>query len=142
MRNRVAMIVLLGVLVVAAAVHRATQEPATHASTMNQLVWNGFLFGIPLILAGFLLAGPRWAFMAGVMYATIGLALDISTLVQELTHAEAQPAALGPSAVTGAVNFLLILIGGQGFLESGSAVGSKDGPPGARPPSPPSPSAT
>lgn len=80
--------------------------------------------------------------MAGVMYGTIGLALDISTVVQELTHADAQPSALGTSAVTGSVNFLLILIGGRGFFEDGPAVRAKGMPPTDLPPSPPSPSAT
>jgi len=40
------------------------QGPGTHPSSLNQMTWNGFLFGIPLILAAFALTGARWALMA------------------------------------------------------------------------------
>ncbi|MBM4123279.1 MAG: hypothetical protein FJ249_11910 [Nitrospira sp.] len=55
--------------------------------------------------------------MASVMYGTIGLALDISTLVQTLTHSEAQLHLVVMSVASGLLNFLLIVLGGRGFLE-------------------------
>lgn len=79
--------------------------------------WVAFLYGAPLVLVGALLGGQRWALMAAVMYGTVGLALDISTIVQELTRGQALPAVLTASAVTGVLNFLLIVLGGRGFLE-------------------------
>lgn len=112
--------------------------PRPEASWMARLAWPAFLYGAPLVLSGFLVAGSRWALMAGVMYGTIGLALDISTVVQELTKGAGQATALLTSGLTGALSFLLILLGGRGFL----SVGEASTPPGARPPSrPPRPGA-
>ena len=51
------------------------------------------------------------------MYGTIGLALDISTVVQEVTKAESQSSVVLSSGITGVLNFLLIAIGGRGFLD-------------------------
>jgi hypothetical protein len=55
--------------------------------------------------------------MASVMYGTIGLALDISTLVQTLTHSDPQSRLVMISVASGLLNFLLIVLGGRGFLE-------------------------
>lgn len=93
-------------------------EPAAHG--LRVFVWNGFLFGIPLVLAGFLLANMRWALMAGVIYGTIGLALDISTLVHEVIGDHARYGVLVLTLGTGLLNFLLIVLGGRGFLAVGS----------------------
>ena len=141
MTNRLAMILLLIALMVVAALSQAIQGFDMQVSSKGHLVWNGFLFGVPLILAGFLAAGSRWALMAGVMYGTISLALDISTIVQDLTHPDSQRAALPilwTSGPTGLLNFLLIMIGGRGFLDIGSVIGSNGTPPGGPPPNPPS----
>ena len=54
--------------------------------------------------------------MAAVMYGTVGLALDISTLVQGLTKPEVPQMVTAMSGVTGLLNFLLIVFGGKGFL--------------------------
>ena len=107
----------------------------SHPSTTpaKQIIWYGFLFGLPVFLAGFLLTGARWTLMAGVMYGTIGLALDISTIVQELTRSQDQPTMVVFSGITGLLNFLLIAIGGRGFLD----VVSHPTPPAGRPPNPP-----
>jgi hypothetical protein len=105
-------------------------------STGHQIAWNGFLFGIPIVLAAFLVTKARWALMAAVMYGTIGLALDISTVVQELTKADGQPTVLVLSGITGVLNFLLIAIGGSGFLD----VLRPESPPVGRAPNPQSPS--
>jgi len=96
----------------------------------GHLIRYGFLYGLPLILMGLLLAQVRWALMAGVMYGTVGLALDISTAVQDLTKTDAGVEALLISGASGLMNFLLIVLGGRGFLDVG---------PAARPPESPRP---
>ncbi len=122
------MALLLAALMVAAALSPAGRT----------LVWGAFLYGLPVLLAWFLLAGHRWALMGAMMYGTIGLALDLSTVVQEVTRGDGQGTVLAASGITGLLNFLLIVLGGRGFLtlEPGAR------PPGARPPSPPRPSST
>jgi len=137
-RARISMIFLLIALAMAAGLSRTLWEREVSPSLIGQAAWDGFLLGLPLILAGCLLASARWAFMAGVIYGTIGLALDISTIVQGLTHPSPQQAVVLMSGMTGLLNFLLILVGGGGFLHVGSAGKPQAGPP----PSPRFPSAT
>jgi hypothetical protein len=132
------MVFLLIALAMAAGPSRTLWEREVQPSLVGQVAWDGFLFGVPLILAGYLLASARWAFMAGVIYGTIGLALDISTIVQGVVHPSPQQAIVLMSGITGLLNFLLILVGGRGFLD----VGSAGKPPEAPPPSPQFPSAT
>ena len=137
MSNRLTMVLLLIGLVVVAVLSLVDRGLDLQASAKGHLLWNGFLFGIPLILAGFIAAGARWGFMAGVMYGTIGLALDIATVVQDLTNPDAQRGVLRifwASSLTGMLNCLLILIGGRGLLDAGSS----GTPPGGPPPNPPS----
>ncbi len=132
------MVLLLAALMVAAAVSPIIPAETTPTPAGRTLVWGAFLYGIPLLLAGFLLAGHRWALMGAVMYGTIGLALDLSTVVQEITRGDGQGIVLAASGATGLLNFMLIVLGGRGFLtlEPGAR------PPGAHPPSPPHPSST
>lgn len=137
-RARIFMVFLLIALAMAAWLSRTLWEREIQPSLMGQVTWDGFLFGLPLILAGCLLASSRWAFMASVIYGTIGLALDISTIVQDLVHPNLQQAIVLMSGITGLLNFLLILVGGRGFLH----VGSAGKPPEVPPPSPRFPSAT
>jgi len=103
---------------------------ASGPGTGGHVVRNGFVYGLPLILMGLLLAQVRWALMTSVMYGTVGLALDISTAVQDLTKTGAGAEALLLSGLSGLVNFLLIVFGGRGFLDVGTA---------ARPPESPRP---
>lgn len=116
--------VLVGLVVAAALSSWATADDMGNGQGSLSSGWLGFLYGIPVILAGALLGGQRWALMAAVMYGTVGLALDLSTVVQEITHGPARPAVLSASGVTALLNFLLILLGGRGFLDA------------SRPPSP------
>lgn len=80
-RPRIVMVFLMIALAIAAGLSRSLWEREVPASLMGRVVWDGFLFGLPLSLAGCLLVSARWTFMAGVIYGTIGLALDISTIV-------------------------------------------------------------
>ena len=135
MKPHLGMTIVLAALVLIS--HFATLQSSGSTGThMSRVLWNGFLFAIPLILAAFLLARARWALMAAVMYGTIGLALDISTVVQELTKADGQPAVLTLSGLTGLLNFVLIAIGGRAFLD----VLQPASPPAGRAPNPRSPS--
>ena len=130
------MVVVLLALVTLAAASLSSDLVHPSPTLIRHIMWNGFLFGIPLLLGGFLLAGARWALMAGVMYGTVGLALDISTIVQDLIQPDMQRTIL-MSGITGLLNFLLIVIGGRGFLDVSSAGSPRAG----RPPNPPSRSA-
>jgi hypothetical protein len=136
------MAVLLLALLLLALVARITQGTAAHTTLLNRLAWEGYLFGLPLLLSWFLLAGARWALMGGVIYGTIGLALDISTVVQLLSHAEALADSprnqIVMSGLTGLLNGLLILFGGRGFLNVGPAGAGSDVPRADPPPNPPS----
>lgn len=121
---------LLAILIALAAVSQSGSGTGGH------IIRTIFLYGLPLLLMGFLLAQARWALMAGVMYGTVGLALDISTAVQDLTKTGAGPEALALSGASGLVNFLLIVLGGRGFLDVQAATT----PPISPRPNPPSPS--
>lgn len=120
---------LLGGLILATAVTQNDARP---------LGWGLFLYGLPLALIGCLLARQRWALMAAVMYGTVGLALDISTVVQGLTKPDVPQMVTIMSGVTGALNFSLIVFGGNGFLN----VMSVSSPPESPRPNPPSPSSS
>lgn len=110
--------ILVGLVVAAALSSWATADGLGDALASRSYGWLGFLYGVPLILVGALVSGQRWALMAAVMYGTIGLALDLSTIVQELTQGPGQASVLAVSGVTGLLNFLLILLGGRGFLDA------------------------
>lgn len=135
MNSHLGVIIVLVILVLIslAATLQGSGSAGTH---LSRVFWNGFLFAIPLALVSFLLARARWALMGAVMYGTIGLALDISTVVQELTKADGQSTVLIQSGLTGLLNFLLIAIGGRGFLD----VLQPASPPAGRAPNPRSPS--
>ena len=123
------MVWVLAALVGVAVAANAVSDAGSSLSSARDMIWAGFFFGVPVVLAGLLMAGKRWALMAGVMYGTIGLALDISTIVQEITKS-ALPRTLLLSGVSGLLNFLLIVIGGRGFLD----VLARPTPPADRPP--------
>src|SRR5918992_1137516 len=83
-------LVLIGLIVTATLLPEA-DSPRAAQSAFGAFVWNLFLFGVPAILATCLLLGLRWALMVGVMYGTIGLALDLSTLIQVWNRPDAAP---------------------------------------------------
>ena len=120
---------LLAGLILAAA---ATRDDSRSAG------WLLFLYGIPLALIGCLLAKQRWALMAAVMYGTVGLALDIATIVHGITRPDVPQTILAMSGVTGLLNFLLIVFGGNGFLTVSGASSLPESPR----PNPPSPSSS
>ena len=96
---------------------------------------SAFLWERPIFLMCLLFSSQSWVLMASVMYGTIGLALDIATLVQEATLTEVRGAVVILEGLSGVLNFLLIACGGYAFL-SATMVGK---PVATRPPNPPSP---
>jgi hypothetical protein len=132
MAHRTTLIILLAALMGAAAF------PHAIGLVTRTLPWEIFLFGLPLALIGCLLAKQRWALMTAVMYGTVGLALDISTIVQGLTKPDVPQTILITSGVTTAVSFMVIVFGGKGFLTIDGALS----PPESPRPNPPSPSSS
>ena len=94
----------------------ALQPQKTFASELRQGIWYGFQFGLPLIIGGICLIGKRWSAMVGVLYGTIGLALDIATFVQSMTSGTDSLYFVGLILLTALFNFLLVVIGGRQVL--------------------------
>ena len=86
------------------------------SSDLHRSIWYGFQFGLPLLVGGVCLTGTRWAAMVGVMYGTIGLALDIATFVQSMTVGMDSPHFVGLILLTALFNFLLVVLGGRRVL--------------------------
>ncbi len=99
------------------------------------MAWRiGFFILMPVVLAVLIWLQLRWAAMACVIYATVGLALDIATIIQVLTKDSKMGMSLIANVVSGLFNFLLIVFGGRSFL----GVGPEPTPLESRPPNPPS----
>ncbi len=105
----------LGLFACAAALD-TLEPPHTFASDLRQGTWYGFQFGLPLFVGGICLVGKRWSAMLGVLYGTIGLALDIATFVQSMTAGTDSLHVAGLILLTALCNFLLIVIGGREVL--------------------------
>ena len=102
------------------------------------VMWWLFLVILPIALAMAILKEWAWATMACVVYGTIGLALDLATVVSILGGREGSDLTLALSVISGSANFVLIVFGGRAFW----ALLQDRRPQGSRPPSPPSPSPT
>lgn len=101
------------------------------------LAWRlGFFILFPLALAVLVWLRFRWAAMICVIYATVGLAMDVATIIQMFnTDSDAAPT-IPANGVSGFLNFLLIVFGGRSLLD----VGEEPMPLKSHPPNPPSPS--
>lgn len=107
------------------------------ASTPLIMDWKfGFFVLIPLGLALLLWFEIRWALVVCVFYATIGLAMDIATIVQAVGKDPEGVASILASGVSGLFYLGLIVFGGRSFL----GVGAEPMPLESRPPNPPAPS--
>ena len=129
--------ILLVTLLTLAAVGLATLllvSPAMPGSPY--VLWWLFLVLLPLGLAAAILLRWGWAAMASVAYGTIGLAVDLATVVSILGGREGSDLTLALSVVSGSANFALIVFGGRAFWTVLQGLR----PPGSRPPNPPSPS--
>ena len=107
------------------------------ASTPLVMDWKiGFFILIPLGLALLIWFQFRWAPVVCVFYATVGLAMDVATIVQALEKDSEGVASIMASGVSGLFYLCLIVFGGRSFLD----VGQGPTPLEPRPPSPPFPS--
>lgn len=79
----------------------------------------GFFILLPLILAVFIWLRFRWAAMACVIYATVGLAMDLATIVQLPTQGLNTVHPLLTSGISGLFNFFVIMFGGRWLLDVG-----------------------
>ena len=94
----------------------ALEPEKVFASDLHRSFWYGFQFGLPLFVGGICLVGKRWSAMVGVLYGTIGLALDIATFVQSMTSGTDSLHFVGLVLLTALFNFFLIVIGGRQVL--------------------------
>ena len=128
--------ILLVTLLTIAAVGVATLLLSPTPPETPRFLWWLFLVMLPFALAAAIMTGRAWAAMSCVAYGTIGLALDLATVVSILGGHEGSDISLALSVVSGSANFALILFGGRAVW----GVLQEVRPPGSRPPNPPSPS--
>ena len=107
-------------------------------SRISPLVWWLFLVILPMGLAAAILAEWTWPAMVCVAYGTIGLALDLATMVSILGGRQDSDVTLPLSAVSGSANFVLIVFGGRAFWTALQEPGPRE----SRPPNPPFPSSS
>jgi len=124
---------LIGVLFVETGYYLIESGAST---TPGMALRIGFFILMPLALGVLVWLRLRWAAMACVIYATVGLALDIATIIQVLTKDSEVGVSLIANVVSGLFNFSLIVLGGLWFLD----VSPGPMPLKSRPPSPPFPS--
>lgn len=106
-------IVLLAALTALEALLFLLQKSA-ELSTIREGVLVGFLFGVPTLLIGGLLAlRKHWIVMAAVMYSTIALALDLATIVQEVNQTAPRGLVLTLTVGSSLLNFLIMILGGR-----------------------------
>ena len=129
---------LIGLLAGLCLIGANTTQLIPSATEAGRVGWMLYLLAFPLALAGLVRIGWTWTAMACVIYGTVGLALDLATVTSILGGKGETGALFLFSAMSGIVNFLLILFGGRAFFHSfqGTAL------PVSRPPSPPSPSSS
>ena len=129
MKQTVLLSLLIGVLVIEIGFY------LIGASTTQGMAWRiGFFILMPLALAVLIWFRLRWAAMVCVIYATVGLALDIATIIQVLTKDSELGVSLVANAVSGLFYLCLIVFGGRSLL----GVGPEPMPLESRPPNPPS----
>ena len=106
-------IVLLAGLTALEALLFLFQSPSP-LSTIQDEILVGFLFGVPALLIGGLVAiRKHWTVMAAVMYSTIALALDLATIVQEASQPAPRAIVLALTAGSSVLNFLIMILGGR-----------------------------
>ena len=88
----------------------------TQTDPLNNILWNAFQYGLPLLMGAVCLTGKRWGVMAAVIYATIGLSLDLATLVQSITTGSDSTGFIVVILTTSLLNFSLIAFGGKYLL--------------------------
>ena len=130
--------ILIGLLAGLCLIGAITTQLIPAATEAVRIGWMFYLVAFPIALAGLVRIGWTWTAMACVIYGTVGLALDLATVTSILGGQGKTGTLFLFSAMSGIVNFLLILFGGRAFLHSPLGVAL----PESRPPSPPSPSSS
>ena len=128
--RQILLVTLLAVTAVGIATLLLIMPGALH------LWWWLFLVLLPLGLASSIMMSWGWAAMACVAYGTIGLAIDLATVVSVLGGREGSGLTVALSVVSGSANFALIVCGGRAFW----MILQEPGPRESHPPNPPSPS--
>src|SRR5262245_16492675 len=130
--------VLIGLLAGLCLIGANTTQLIPAATEAGRIGWMVYLVACPVALAGVVWFQWAWTAMACVIFGTVGLALDLATVTSILSGQGETGTLFFFSAISGIVNFLLILFGGRAFFHSllGTAL------PVSRPPSPPSPSSS
>lgn len=132
-RNVLVVTLLLTLASVGSATLLLVVRPAAQATV--HAGWWLFLVLLPVLLIVMVLTGKAWAAMVCVAYGTIGLALDVATVVSIVGGPEGSDLTLWLSIVSGSANLLLIVSAGRAFW----AALEGQQPAEFRPPSPPSP---
>lgn len=125
--------ILLGILIVEGGTLALNRESVAASAYGTFRV--GFLILMPVGLAALVWQSARWAPMVCVMYGTVGLALDLATVVQMIAKSQDGWSDFFAAGISGILNFLLIVYGGKALLD----VERRPSPPGYHPPSPPPP---
>lgn len=106
-------LILLAMLIALEAGLFLLQSPAS-LSTIRDEILVGFLFGVPTLLIGGLVAVRKhWIVMAAVMYSTIALALDLATIVQEASQPSPRAVVLALTVGSSVLNLLVMIFGGR-----------------------------
>ena len=129
---------LIGLLAGLGLIGAYTTQLTPAATEAGRIGWMLYLIACPLALAALIWMGWPWTAMACVIYGTVGLALDLATVTSILSGQSETGTLFLFSAMSGIVNFLLILFGGRALFHSslGTAL------PESRPPNPPSSSSS
>ena len=129
---------LIGLLAGLCLIGATTTQLIPAVTEAGRIGWTLYLLAFPMALAGLVRIGWTWTAMACVIYGTVGLALDLATVTSILGGQGETGVLFLFSAMSGIVNFLLILFGGRAFLYSfqGTAL------PESRPPNPPLPASS
>ncbi len=131
MQQRLLLVLVLSTLIVETG-FLFVQSGASIPLVMDWKI--SFFILVPLGLALLIWLQYRWVSVVCVFYATVGLAMDVATIVQTPAKDSGGIAAIMASGVSGLFYFCLIVFGGRSFL----GVGQGPTPPESHPPSPPS----
>ena len=88
----------------------------TQTDPQNNILWNTFQYVLPLLIGAVCLTGKRLGAIVAVIYATIGLSLDLATLVQSIPTSSDSTEFIIVVLTTSFLNFSLIVFGGKYIL--------------------------
>ncbi|MBS0168733.1 MAG: hypothetical protein JSR62_00145 [Nitrospira sp.] len=112
--TRPVIVLLIALTALEGTIFLSESQAQLPSSTIRDGVLVGFLFGVPTLLIGGLIAvRTPWIAMATVIYSTIALALDLATIVQEASQASPRGITLALTAGSSIVNFLIVIFGGR-----------------------------